>query len=86
MIRSSEDPIENVGAPEMEKLENQQDDVSQPPDKSETDIVSLKLIRRAIKVKHLQAVEKAVRKNQRYLNKIMKTGFQQDEIEEAKGI
>jgi len=38
------DTNENVSAPEMVKQENHQDDESQPPDRSGTDILSLDLI------------------------------------------
>ena len=57
------------GAPEIEKHENQKDDHFQPSDKSEMDVVSLKLIKRAMKVKDLQVAEKIIQKTQRNLNK-----------------
>jgi len=41
-VTRSKDPIENIGAPEMENLKIRQDNESQSSDKSTTDIVSLK--------------------------------------------
>ena len=78
----NKDLMENMGAPEIESHENDIKDEFQPPVEEAPDISSLKLIRRAMKVKYLQVVDKEIRKAQRNLNKINKTGIQ-EKIEEA---
>lgn len=67
----------------MENLEIQQDDELDPSNDANYNILSLDLIRRIMKVKHIQASDKAIRKFQRELTKMNEVGSL-DEIKEAK--
>jgi len=71
------DTTEKDGAPEIKNSEIQMKNEPEPPTYSKYNILSLDLIRRIMKVHHIQAADMAIRKFQREVYKM-------DEIEEAK--
>ena len=77
------DTTEKDGATEMKNSEIQIKNETEPPTDSEYNILSLDLIRRIMKIHHIQTADMAIRKFQREVHKMNDIGSL-DEIKEAK--
>jgi len=79
-LAKSTNLMENSGA--LEKNEDQHQNEFYPTNETAPDIISPQLLRRAMKVKHLQLADKLIKKTQRHLDRKRKSGSQ-EEIDQA---
>ena len=82
----SSNPKKNSGAQGIKDADMEPSDIHQiPPNVSNSTQIISKLVRKVMKVKHIDCEDKAIRKAQRTLNKLEKKGSSK-EIEDAKVI
>jgi len=65
-LAKSTNLMENSGTPEIKNEDQHQNEIH-PTNENEPDIISLKLLRREIKVKHLQLADEVIKKLRDFL-------------------